>query len=114
MAKKMLDETGCDGILVARGALGNPWIFKDIENYLKNGKTPKKPGLPAKKKVIKAHLAYIEKYKDIGPANKIGFMGKIAMWYFKGHHNSKGIRIRISRATSYEELIDLIDCLFVS
>ncbi|MDO9464077.1 MAG: tRNA dihydrouridine synthase DusB [bacterium] len=109
MAKKMLDETGCNGILVARGALGNPWIFKNIENYLKNGETPKNPSLPAKKKVLKAHLAYIEKYKDIGPANKIGLMGKITMWYFKGHHNSKGIRTRISKVTSYEELIGLIE-----
>ena len=46
MAKKMLDETGCDGILVARGALGNPWIFRDIENFLKNGTLPKPPSVP--------------------------------------------------------------------
>ncbi|MBU0477010.1 tRNA dihydrouridine synthase DusB [bacterium] len=109
MAKKMLDETGCNGILVARGALGNPWIFKNIENYLKNGETPENPSLPAKKKVIKAHLAYIEKYKDIGLANKIGLMGKVAMRYFKGHYNSKEIRSRISKATSYQELINLIE-----
>jgi len=114
MAKKMLEETGCDGILVARGALGNPWIFKNIENYLENGETPKNPSLPAKRNAIKTHLAYIEKYKDIGPANKIGFMGKIAMWYFKGHYNSTRIRSRISKVTSYQELIDLIDCLFIS
>ena len=114
MAKKMLEETGCDGILVARGALGNPWIFKNIKNYLKNSETPKNPSLPAKKKAIKAHLAYIEKHKDIGPANKIGFMGKIAMWYFKSHYNSTRIRSRISKVASYQELIDLIDCLFIS
>ena len=114
MAKKMLDETGCDGILVARGALGNPWIFKNIENYLENGETPKNPSLPAKKKVIKTHLAYIEKYKDIGPANKMGLMGKVAMWYFKGHCNGTRIRSRISKVASYQELIDLIDCLFIS
>ena len=114
MAKKMLEETGCDGILVARGALGNPWIFKNIENYLKNGETPKNPSLPAKKKVLKAHLAYIEKYKDIGSANKIGLMNKITMWYFKGHCNTKEIRSRISKVASYQELIDMIDCLFIS
>ncbi|MCK5595089.1 tRNA-dihydrouridine synthase, partial [bacterium] len=109
MAKKMLDETGCDGILVARGALGNPWIFKDIESYLKNGETSKNPTPSTKKKILKAHLAYIEKYKDMGPANKIGFMGKIAMWYFKGHYNGTEIRSRISNITSYDELINLID-----
>jgi nifR3 family TIM-barrel protein len=81
MAKKMLDETGCDGILVARGALGNPWIFKDIEIYLKKGKTLKKPTLAAKKKVLKKHLAYIEKYNDMTANNKTGLMGKVTKWY---------------------------------
>jgi len=111
MAKKMLEETGCDGILVARGALGNPWIFKNIENYLKNGEIAKGPSLSVKKKVIKAHLAYIEKYKDISPGNKIGFMGKVAMWYFKGYYNATSIRRRICKATSYKELINLISCV---
>jgi nifR3 family TIM-barrel protein len=81
MAKKMLDETGCDGILVARGALGNPWIFKDIENYLKKGKTLKRPTLAAKKKILKKHLAYIEKYNDMTDSNKTGFMGRVTKWY---------------------------------
>ena len=108
MAKKMVDETGCDGILVARGSLGNPWIFKNIENYLKNGKTPGCPSLAVKKKILKKHLAYLKKYKDISERNKIGFMGKVAMWYLKGLYNARGTRERISGIKSYNELIDLI------
>ena len=108
MAKKMLDETGCDGILVARGALGNPWIFKNIENYLKNGQPPKNPSLPVKKKVLKKHLAYIEKYKDITHTNKIGLMGKITMWYFKGIYNASKIREQIRTVRSYKELLNLV------
>lgn len=111
MAKKMLDETGCDGILVARGALGNPWIFKNTERYLKNGEPPKNPSLAVKKKVLKDHLAYIEKYKDIAQASKIGFMGKVTMWYFKGYYNAARIRTRIRKVRSYKELINLIDCV---
>ncbi len=109
MAKKMFEETGCDGILIARGALGNPWIFKNIENYLKNGRPPKNPDLSAKKKVLKVHLAYIEKYKDITQTNKTGFMGKLTMWYFKGLYNASLIRRQICRIRSYEELLNLID-----
>ena len=109
MAKKMLEETGCDGILIARGALGNPWIFKNIENYLKNGRPPKNPSLSAKKKVLKTHLAYIEKYKDIPQTNKIGFMGKVTMWYFKGLYNASVIRQQICKVRSYKELLNLID-----
>ena len=108
MAKRMLDETGCDGILVARGALGNPWIFKNIEGYLKNGKISKSPSLSIKKKVLKKHLAYIEKYKDVNPANKAGLMGKIAMWYMKGLPNATRIREKIGKVRSSKELINLI------
>lgn len=111
MAKKMVDETGCDGILVARGVLGNPWIFKNIDDYFKNGRIVESPETAEKKKVMKIHLAYIEKYKDIMPANKIGFMGKVAMWYLKGHYNASKIRWNICSVTSYKELINLIDSI---
>jgi tRNA-dihydrouridine synthase B len=108
-AGEMLGKTGCDGILVARGALGNPWIFAQIEDYLKKGTvSTDPPDLPAKKKVLKEHLAWIEKYKDISRNNKIGFMGKVTMWYLKGVYNAKRIREEICRVRSYGELIDLI------
>ena len=108
MAKKMFDETGCDGILVARGALGNPWIFKNIERYLTGGPVHENPALSAKKKVLKTHLAYIEKYKEIADSNKTGFMGKVAMWYLRGIPEAAKIRDRISRVRSYRELKSLI------
>jgi len=111
MAKKMLDETGCDGILVARGAQGNPWIFKDIKEYLKNGKIPKVPSIALKKRILKEHLAYIERYKDIRPSDKTGFMGRVAMWYLKGFRSARRIRERICRVKSYKELTDLIENL---
>ncbi|MEA3328123.1 MAG: tRNA dihydrouridine synthase DusB [Candidatus Omnitrophota bacterium] len=109
MAKKMFEETGCDGILVARGALGNPWIFKNIENHLKNGRPAKTPSLPKKKKILKKHLAYIKKYKDLPDINKIGFMRKVTMWYLKGIFNAASVRGQICRAGSYKELINLIN-----
>lgn len=108
MAKKMIDETGCDGILVARGALGNPWIFKDIENYLKNGKESKTPSLAVKKKILKEHLLFIEKYSDLTQPHKTGFMGKMAMWYLKGVPGAARIREQICKTKSYEELLKLI------
>ena len=108
MAKKMIDKTGCDGILVARGALGNPWIFKDIEEYLNKGRINKKPSLAQKKKILKKHLSYIEKYKDISPANKMGFMGKVCMWYLKGTYKATKTRALITKAKSPRELYRII------
>jgi nifR3 family TIM-barrel protein len=84
MARKMLNETGCDGLLVARGALGNPWIFKNIETYLKNGEVFKKPPMAEREEVLARHLAYIEKYNDMTETNRIGYMGKVTRWYLKG------------------------------
>ena len=109
MAKKMFDETGCDGVMVARGALGNPWIFKDIENYMKNGKIPEEPKLSSKKDALKEHLAYIEKHNYIPDRNKAGFRGKIATWYLKGISSARRFRNDIYRTKSIEELIELID-----
>ena len=84
MAKKMLDETGCDGLLVARGALGNPWIFKNIEHYLENGEVLKKPPMAERQKVLEKHLDYIEQYNEMAETNKRGYMGKVERWYLKG------------------------------
>ena len=109
MARRMLDETGCDGIMVARGALGNPWIFRDIENYLKNGKIPEAPKLSLRKDTLKEHLAYIERYKDIPHRYKAGIMGKVATWYLKGVSGATRLRDNIYRTKSYEELLSLID-----
>lgn len=109
MAKKMIDETGCDGILVARGALGNPWIFKDIENYLEGGRLAKEQTLAVKKKILKEQLAYIQRYKDMSRGNKMGFMGKVTTWYLKGVQGAAGIRERVYKAGSYEGLINLIE-----
>lgn len=111
LAKKMFDETGCDGILVARGAFGNPWIFKNIETYLKNGKISAEPDMAAKKKALKKHLAYIDKYRDSKPAFKVGFMRKVAIWYLKGFPYATKTRNQISRVKSYSDLLELIDNL---
>jgi len=105
LAKKMLDETGCDGVLVARGALGNPWIFGQIEEYLKHSITPREIPIEEKKKALMKHLSYLQKYKDISRKGMVGFMRKIAMWYLKGMPKASRIRENIMRANSYEDII---------
>ena len=109
MAEKMFTETGCDGILVARGALGNPWIFRDIRQYLKNGKLPATRRLPVKIKALKEHLGYINKYNDMKGTHKSGLIGKVAMWYLKGFPNASRVREKVFKMKSYDELINLID-----
>jgi len=108
-AKFMLDETGCDGILVARGALGNPWIFKEIEEYIKTGKPPKEISLPEKKKVLKQHLDYIDRYKSISASGKAGFMRKVAIWYLKNIPSASNLRARVTRETkSCQDILKIV------
>ena len=98
-AKLMFDETGCDGVLVARGGLGNPWIFNEIEEYIKTGKSAKEVSLAEKKNVLKRHLDYIDKYKSVSPSGKVGFMRKVAIWYLKSILSASNLRARITRET---------------
>ena len=111
LAKKMFDETGCDGIMVARGALGNPWIFDDIEKYLKSGHLTPSRDLNCRKDILKKHLEYLNIFKEIRPSTKTGFMRKVAIWYMKNFSDAAGIRQQISRVKSYEEMLKLIDSL---
>ena len=110
-AKSMLDETGCDGILVARGALGNPWIFEEIREYLTKGHIRPALSLAARKNVIKKHISAIEKFKDHGPNGNVGHMRKAVFWYLKGFPLAARVREKVSLVNSYEKMIKLIEDL---
>jgi nifR3 family TIM-barrel protein len=108
LAKKMIDETGCDGVMAARGALGNPWIFKNIEQYLKDGTLPRRIDIKTKIKTLKKHLSYIIKYKEINPSSKLGYMNKVSSWYLKEFSNASKTRNLVNSAADHEELINLL------
>jgi nifR3 family TIM-barrel protein len=106
-ARQMMDATGCDGILVARGSFGNPWIFRNIERHLK-GKPPFIPTFDDKKRAALKHLKYIEKYGSRKSKGKVGVMRRSAMWYMKGFPNSARLREKINNANSQKELAAII------
>ncbi len=110
-AKKMLGETGCDGILVARGALGNPWIFEEISEYITNGRIRTAPSLVSRKNVLKKHITAIEKFKTPGPGGNAGHMRKAVFWYLKGFPLAARIREKVSLVKSYEEMLKLVDSI---
>ncbi len=109
LAKYMFDETDCDGILVARGAFGNPWIFQDIEDYLQQGIEPPEKTISLKKAVLKRHLAYIAQYKNCTPAGKVGVMRKVTLWYLKGFPGASKIRGQMGTISDYETLLYFIE-----
>lgn len=109
LAKKMLDETGCDGLLVARGAFGNPWIFSAIDQYLRAGDLPPDVSALTRKATLKRHLAYIEEFRAGQPKGKIGFMRKVALWYLKGFPNAAKARGHVTTAADYASLLEFIE-----
>ena len=110
LAKKMFDETGCDGLAVARGALGRPWIFKEIKEYLKSGKVLNRPKEQEIAKVLREHLdSYLDFY---GERNGVVIFRKFYIWHTKGMHRVRRLREQASRARTRLEVEKIIQEAF--
>ncbi len=105
-AKKMLEETGVDGIMVGRAARGNPWIFRQIRDYLETGILPEKPDFEEVRKMMLRHAKIQLEYK--GEYTGIREMRKHVAWYTAGYPNSARLRAKINEVESYEELTALL------
>ncbi len=109
-AKRMLDETGVDGIAVARGVKGNPWLIGRTLHYLETGELLPEPGFQEKMEVMKKHIGLMVKYK--GEHTATLEMRKHLSWYTVGMNNSSLLRDRVNHAESTEELISLLNELY--
>ena len=112
-AKQVFSKTFCDGILVARGAFGNPWIFKQIEYFMDKGVLQPGPTFSEKISVLNKHIRLVMKYKMVPDRNKLGFARKVALWYSKKLGIARALRDEINRQQSFKGLFDLIDRLQV-
>jgi len=107
LARKMLDETNCDGLVIARGSFGNPWIFKEIKEFLKTGKIIPKP---AKDVVIKIMLEHLAASIDFyGERNGVVIFRKFFGWYTRGFRKIRPLREKSSRAKSRLEMEGIIN-----
>jgi tRNA-dihydrouridine synthase B len=136
LAKDMLDKTECDGVLIARGAFGAPWIFDQTEKHLKDPSAP--PSSVSYEMIVdtaKQHLKIFKDWKNrklkttisqdldtrsklakgkVGPTPEkyyIGHLRKVAIWYSKGLPYSKRAREAISYANSFDDIIGILDKL---
>ncbi len=108
-AKAMMEQTGCDGIMIGRAARGNPWIFKRTAHYLETGELLPKPSLEEVKEMILRHSRMLIEFK--GAYTGICEMRKHVSWYISGYKNSAAIRNRVNMVESYDELCQIIDKL---
>lgn len=104
-AAVMFEETNCDMVMVGRGALGNPWIFSEINAWLDYTR-PYLPILPAEKiSVMLRHIKKVCEYK--GEAVAMREARKHAAWYLKGFKNAAALRNEAGSLTTYDDLIEL-------
>ena len=107
---RMLSKTGCDGIMVARGAKGNPWIFSRLNHYLETGELLPGPDGKEIREMILRHSRMLAQYKGEKPAMR-QMRGHVA-WYTKGLPNSAAMRNEINQVETMEELEDFLERYF--
>lgn len=101
-AQKMIEETACDGVMIGRGAQGNPWLIKRTIHYLKTGELLSKP---SQKEKISMALFHLKKAIDYyGLERGILLMRKHLAWYLKGLPNSSIIKEKINKSKNYQQL----------
>lgn len=106
-AQRMFEETECDGVMIGRGAQGNPWIFQDLIHFEETGQEPKKRSVGEVREMMLRHAKLQMEFK--GDYTAIREMRKHVAWYTTGFPNSARLRNEINHAESYEELETLLN-----
>lgn len=106
-AKAMLEETGCDGVMIARGAKGNPWIFSRTLHYLETGEVLPGPSVGEIKEMILRHGRLLAQVK--GEYTAMREMRKHMAWYTAGLPHSAALRNEINLVETLEEMVGLLN-----
>ena len=106
-AENMLKTTGCDGIMIGRASQGNPWIFREIREYLENGTIIPKPDILERCEMMKKHIELICEFK--GERIGIPEARKHMAWYVKGIRGGARLREEIFKAGTKEDMMRIIN-----
>ena len=109
-ALEMFEYTGVDGIMIGRGAIGNPWVFREIIHFLETGKKLPKPSSKEKLEIIKEHLnlAIDKKGEEVA----VKEFRKYLAYYTKGLENSSEFRNTVNKLDTKDEVIQLLENFF--
>jgi len=109
-AKRMFEETGCDGVMVGKGALGNPWIFDPKNRWAIEEKMAIFPSLEERKRVIERHYALLQSY--YGDQGAVTEVRRHVLWYTKGLQNSASFRSTLLKVKEKKALFETINSYF--
>ena len=107
MALAMRKQTGCDGVMIGRGAQGNPWIFRELVEYERTGILPDRPSREEIKEAMLRHARLQIEFK--GDYSGIREMRKHVAWYTKGLCGAAKLRDAVNQVESYDALVKLLD-----
>lgn len=107
LVRTMFEETGCDAVAIARGALGNPWIFDQVIRFIETGAFQPGPGLVERLEVMRRHLDLMVDHW--GDRRAAAAFHKFFIWYTRGLPGMKGLRDKAFRTASSEELSKVIE-----
>lgn len=105
--RKMFNETGCDGVAIARGALGNPWVFREVTQFFQNGTFCERPDINERIEIMKRHIDLLVQY--YGEKKSVSCFHKFFIWYTRGLSGVKPLRDRAFRTGTAGELLDAIE-----
>ena len=106
-AKKMIEYTGCDAIMIGRGVLGNPWLIKELVTYFDTGEIIEKPSYEEKINMCFHHLEYLLKIKPEKTA--VLEMRSFVAWYIKGLPNAQSVKNEVFKAKTSDELKKILN-----
>lgn len=105
-AKRMIDETGCDGVMIARASYGNPWIFRECEHYLETGELLPEPDIAERLETMIEHLRLAVEWK--GERRACLEMRKQMAYYVRALPGVRALRERINQAESLQAMLDSV------
>jgi nifR3 family TIM-barrel protein len=109
-AERMLNETGCDAVMIGRAAATNPWIFQQIEQYMASGRYDE----PTEADRYRLLSGYFRMLVDAGMPDAIGKMKQFACWFTHGVRNGGALRREVHASRTTAEVLDRVDAFFTS